>query len=176
MQNVLHFHNPDGTLTLPQVADDCIANWIGPLKTQQDDNGIYTSIGVRNIDDMTSSPYVRTIAIQGGADHGDQQVPYMCMVLKLRTAIAGRRGRGRVYVAGLATAHTANGVLSSGGLALWENPLCLPAIRNAYLAGGSSDLGLVVYHRDTRDHSFVTEILPRSVPGVQRRRNIGVGI
>jgi hypothetical protein len=178
MQNVLHFSNPDGVLSLAAVASDIEANWIGNLRSAVDNRGKWINIGVRNLDDLNVAPYNKAVSITPINDHGDQQVPYMACIIRIRTGVAGKAGRGRVYVPGLATAHTQNGVISTGGFQQWDEPGgVLHYVKLAYLASSTvSPLQIGVYH--LADHSFTgaTDLTLNPVPGVQRRRNIGVGI
>ena len=68
-QNVLHFENTDGLLTLSQIADDIQANWITPLRTVTDDNGSWVKITVKDMANPTFSPFIKPIAVPGSADH-----------------------------------------------------------------------------------------------------------
>ncbi len=177
MQNVMHFNNRDGVLSLSQCADDIQTNWVNRVRVQIDDDGKFTAITVRNMDNLTVAPFTKAISILGGADHGNQQVPYLSMVLQIYTGVAGKHGRGRIYLPGVSWAHTQNGTFTAQAFTDWNSATCLNAVRAAYLSpSGTSNLVLGVRNRSDGTFLSATELLIRTVPGVQRRRNIGVGI
>ena len=178
-QNVLHFENTDGLLTLSQIADDIQANWITPLRTVTDDNGSWVKITVKDMANPTFSPFIKPIAVPGSADFGNGSVPFAGIVLLIGTGLAGRRGRGRIFHPASATnSWLNNGIVTAAAQTTWNAEGVLGVIRNNYVltGGGFSSLHLEVYHRDDNTSTPCNSLVVRNTFGCQRRRNIGVGI
>lgn len=174
VMNVLHFHVPDFVESMiPTIATDIRDNWINSVRAVQTANLLYTRINLSKVDN-SMVPYDLAIAINGAASAQNEMVPYFCHLLQLRTAAAGRRGRGRVYMAMVNPLLHFQGTLTPPFAALWNTPIA--NIMAAFGPGGSKPYSLCVNpHSTTEDPKDVQSISVGPYTAVQRRRNIGVG-
>jgi hypothetical protein len=174
-QNVLHFNNPDGLTTPADIATDIKNNWLVQISAMSSGNIVWNNISVRRVDGGTEAPYNLAVSIAGAQSGSAQQLTFLAYVIRIRTAVVGRRGRGRIYVPGPNLNLTNLGVWASSTITGWQTPLNNLAAR--YLAGGTSSIRLgVASHTDPSDWKAATQLLLASIPGIQRRRNIGVGV
>lgn len=176
-QNVLHFYNPDGVLTEAQIASDVHLNYCTVLAAGQTSQFGWRSISSRKMGSGLA-PYVFPFVLNG-ADLSDASlaVPAVCVKFRLLTPTAGRRGRGRIYVPGFRQAYWNAGQITSTGIT--NITPRINAIKAAYVnAGHTSYLSLVVIRRggSEADMHFVSDIVLSNTPGIQRRRNLLVGI
>lgn len=182
VQNVLNFDNPDGTLTPLQVCTEIKDNWIGSTTNV----GIHAWVGnhiqwvqvaCQTRATPLPAPTTLTIAINGQQSASGQEYTPLAVILKFSTAIAGRRGRGRSYVPGIANGFATNGLLNSTFHSFADT--ALNALNARFKLAGSGPLQLLVGPRNGMvliDYLHVTNIQASTFIGVQRRRNIGFGI
>lgn len=177
VENVVHFNNRDAITTLTAAADDVDTNWLANIRRFQHTQFQWTNIEVR---DVTSAgppaPFNKPINEFGlGAGAGSNDNPILAYCLKLSTAVAGRHGRGRVFIAAVPQAGTNIGLFAAVHVASLAT--YITNIKNRYVGTGTSNLQLVVCPRAAPgDIIPVTDIAIRTVVSVQRRRNYGVGI
>lgn len=108
-QNVLHYLVPSG-YTVDQSAADAIAAFVSGAWTQaggiQDEvsNQVkLASVGVRDIREQSQPEFVSGLEVVGASSVA--MVPKQCCVVAtLRTALAGRSYRGRIYWGGFVVA------------------------------------------------------------------------
>jgi len=112
----------------------------------------------------------------GDASAGwDQQDPVVCAILKIQTAVPGKTGRGRVYLAAPEFGMFNQGILTAGSLAFWESDILAP-IRSRFLVSGTSPTILAVVPKaNPNDYKLATELNLKTISGSQRRRQIGFG-
>lgn len=112
---------------------------------------------------------------------GDVPPPTMpaevAFVVSKQTILAGRKYRGRLYVAGIGA------LAMSASTGKWDTTTMGAAssigatlLANVPSTGGIGSLRPVIYHRVTNTTTVLAAILPRDVPRAQRRRQIGRGI
>jgi len=177
VQNVIAFNNPDGFLTPLQVAQEIRDGWLTIIKAKQSAYLSWRDIAVDTIGDP--SPPLHLPVNLGGADAVDSGLSHPVINWKLRvaTTVGGKRGRGRIYIPGIRYSHWQFGQMTSFGVT--DMQPVVDALKARYVgAGGTSDLFLGVLPRDGSSSDFLTatDITQSLTPGIQRRRNIGVGI
>jgi hypothetical protein len=172
--NVLHFNNPDGGLSHVQIRDVLIAQWLFHVRDIQNVNFVWRDMTVQKVDGTPDTPTVFPLSDQQGALTGTAAHPSLAALFSVRTAFAGRKGRGRFYVPGVHQESVLNGRVHPNAVIAY-NTVANDLVAR-FGASGSQAIKLVVCPRiDPTDiHTCVT-ILARSVFGIQRRRNIGVG-
>lgn len=175
MQNVLHFtHASSDPNTMIDLVTDLKATWIPQVKWIQQDQLRYVNARVQLLESQFAA-YSEALNISGSAGGSNDYKTYNAHILQLRTALLGRRGRGRQYIGGVALNLTDKGIIKSDIITTWNNHIANLAA--AYLSGGTSNFRLVVNpHTNTDAHQDVTSITLNPIEGIQRRRNIGVGI
>ncbi|HMC74514.1 MAG TPA: hypothetical protein VKG87_09435 [Terriglobales bacterium] len=125
---------------------------------------------------LSSNPWVPVeIPLnQNGSFFGSKFIfaPY-CVVFMLKTAIAGRRGRGRIYISGTYTNDSDSGLFTSAQVI--RNANTASTWKQWYVTnGGQSGFAMAVCDRHSSDGDprIVTDIVPRAWPGTQVRRNL----
>jgi hypothetical protein len=176
VQNVLHFRaETGGPITRQDLSNHFEAHWIGNIKGMQTASITHVKISVRELDDP-APPFERTINLpgtQGGIDHGLLTVT--AEVLRLRSSFTGPHSRGRIYVAGCPNGSYFDGIMTGTRLGLWAPKLA--DIASFYLPGATSPYRLVISPRTTpASHLDVSSLVMATLVGVQKRRQIGVGI
>lgn len=176
MQNVLHFTNPDDTLTLPAVCTDIRDNWLASMSNCSTSSFTYTLVRADRVD-VASPPSPATLAVAvAGVGTPTTNHVVLCFIFKLRTGVGGRRGRGRIYTMAPRADWISNSVPTGAGSAFMTGTV-IPALLARYGPTGASPLILGVASRDDpTDIKSVESIAVANYMGVQRRRNIGVGI
>lgn len=98
-------------------------------------------------------------------------------VVTKQSILAGRRYRGRIYIAGIPSTL----VLQVSGL--WNDSLVatlqtlgVSLARDVTAVGVPGTLRPIIYHRADHTNTEIANCLARDVPRVQRRRQIGRGI
>jgi len=174
-QNVLHFLNPDGAQTPTQIADEIVANWIGPIRAQQMTTFTWTGVSVTRVGVPPGVTFNRAISLAGLVGGSQAIHSVLCVLIRKQTATSGRMGRGRCYISGNRPDAMENDVFNAGNLAAW---IAVAATLNGrFKVGGSGPLTLQVGHgTSTSDYHGVTDLSVPNRWGIQRRRNVGVGI
>lgn len=125
--------------------------------------------------DGNDAPFTYVFTPKNGVNGGDPIYPaYNTMIFSLRTAVAGREGRGRFYLSGFA------GQIQNGLHEAFQLNGAIIAANNMMTrygpSGTSTALQLAILNRAGTIYRHVTAITPKATPGVQRRRNLGVGV
>lgn len=176
-QNVLHFDNPEPSLTLQQCANELRDNWCTTSAVARTSQFGFRSIKCEKLG-STETPFTLPIAING-SDLSDNSasMPPVCVKWILRTDHGGRKGRGRIYQAGYRAAYWQSGTLTATGITNITGHINTLMAR--YMVGGTGPLKLKVgprvYTSDS-DYRYVTSVQLSLTPGIQRRRTVGVGI
>lgn len=174
-QNVFHMDNPDGLTNPSDIADDIVTHWIPAIRPYQTNILQYVNIEVRRVSPAGAAPYNRPLAIFGGSGFRPPHV-VAGAVFQFHSATAGRHGRGRYYMAATNSTWYNIGFLSPQGVT--ESTVVTAAWKGRYVdAGHPSTLSLkVVSKADPSFNVTVTDIVCRTLWGIQRRRNYTVGI
>lgn len=178
MQNVVHFINPDGSMTLPAVCNEMLTYWIQPMVNCHTSSFSWTNIRAEDITSATpAQPATLAIAAAGV---GTPTTTHVCLafIFKWQTGVGGRRGRGRIFVPAPRADWVANSVPTQAGLNYMISNVIFPILqRFGSNPAGTSVLTLCVTPRNLSTPPLGVENIAISPKmGVQRRRNIGVGI
>jgi len=177
-QNVMHFNNPDGTKTASQIADSIETVWLANWKQFSHSGLVWFDIAVRELGSLLAV-FHKTIVVAGtGGGETEPDCPVIARVIKLQTAVAGKHGRGRLFIPGMSKDAWVRGLVKPASITAGL-PL-MAALKSAYItAGGSESLRLYVMPRNgtvTADGYQVEELVQRTTLGYQRRRSIGIGM
>lgn len=175
VQNVLHFKKSDSVdADRATLAAEIVASYIPNMKTRQSQNLTYTQIRVHVLGESLA-PYVLNVSTPGTVTGSAQELTFVSHVVRLNTAFAGRRGRGRWYIGGVPLNLSSSGILSSAAITAWNTVLA--SIMAVWGPSGSSNFDLGVQNgSESDDFHAVTALTLNPIPRVQRRRNLGVGI
>lgn len=176
MQNCLHFEDISSLMTDEQVATEIRTQWCTMWAVRQ-----ASTFGWRNISIFrpgTSFTPSNFPIVVNGTDGVDASGGTNVTGLKIRilTAFAGKRGRGRFYLPAVRDQYIEFGEYNAQ--AITNITPTITAVESRYKSpGGSGPIHLGVRGRGTNDEFHPMIALSMSViPGIQRRRNIGVGI
>lgn len=177
VQNVVHFSWTDFAGPLSQVTTELVNGWITILRATQTNSIIYRNVSVYEVGTGVT-PTNLPMNLQG-QDLGDPNasMPVLAVKLRIRTGIAGRTGRGRIYVFGIRQAHWSFGQLTAAGITTWQGRV--DALKQRYIGPnqtGPMNLGVMNRSDDPSAFKLADELTLSTIPGIQRRRNLGVGI
>jgi hypothetical protein len=176
-ENVVHFKNPDGTTTHAAMAAYLQTNWIAPLLTIQNNNFTWVQMLIQRVDGGGAPASTHVISPGQGTQGGDAAPPFVSALIQLRTSVAGRKGRGRIYLPGLSIGTFSDrGRLTSGSYTAFQTGL-LNAWRTKFLFGGTAPITIGVCSRDNpSDFDTAVFMDVRQWCSVQRRRNYFIGM
>jgi hypothetical protein len=174
-QNVLHFLGPTSDpAQMSALADDLAVNWIGVVRARMSSAVRYVAITVRLLESQFP-PFTKTLSVFGSQQFDNELDTFKAFVLRLRSAEIGKRGRGRIYVPGVMKGWTTEGIVDDDVQVAWNNNIA--TLMATYGPGGSSPFRLTICPSkppfSTRE---VTSMQVAPTLGIQRRRNIGVGV
>lgn len=178
-QNVCAFSaNAANYPTLAAIAAELRDGWCTLLAVEQNNSFVWKNIGVYEVGSGLASFNLPIVVpgqnIQGPLD-GTQVV---CMKFRILTATGGRQGRGRIYLPGFRAAYIQQGQLTTTGITQMTPRLNAIKARHVGIELGPTKVILGVLPRgdDPSKFKFSTDLSLSIIPGVQRRRSIGLGI
>lgn len=177
MQNVIHFEDTDSFLTLAQVVEEIQAYWIAFQLAYQQSAFRWIDIAAKFEGDQTA-PYHKPVNIKGSYINDPSCLPFICIKLKIHTPVAGRSGRGRIYLMGMnASFNWLDGYLGPEGT-LNTGVICgqIAARYVGLNSAGPLTLGILGKRKPPSAFIVADGIAPASTAGVLRRRNTGVGV
>lgn len=174
-QNVIHIHNGEGSYDPAAVKTAIETLWIPALRPMQLSTLNYFKIQVRRVDVLGGLTTDYAININGSAGSAVEGWGPLAYLFSFQTLTGGHEGRGRVYLPGAYPGNVVTGRWISASMD--QQATAIGLLTTRFLgATPTSGFNLAVCPRTNlppaRD---VVNIIARSVPGVQRRRNIGVG-
>jgi hypothetical protein len=176
VQNVLHFD--DGVLTYDAatIKDDVVANWITHVKILQNAFLTYIALSVKNLDDPTGPTTTFPLSIGGGSFATGYVLGMPALIIKIQTALGTRAGRGRSYICGLPGAGYDQGHFDSGTQTSIN--AVVANLVDAYVSTSTTSPMTIGVRGRASGAAFHPAIglIGRPVPGIQRRRNLNVGI
>jgi hypothetical protein len=173
-QNVLHVSNPDGALSNLAIRDEMLANFIPRLRNVQNNQASWVQLSVQRVGLTPGIAEIFPLTGQVGSLAGNGASPFVAGVFSIRTGTPGRHGHGRFYLFGVHGASISNGAFESGAFASYQTQAL--NIEGRFKEGGTGPLDLGVAPRGNEDNFIpMTALIVRSIFGVQRRRNFGVG-
>lgn len=174
-QNVIHLDNGEGSYDPAAINAAIGTYWIPAVRQVQLGTVNYFRVSVRNMGVIggltTDYPY----NVNGGSGSAVEGWGPLCYLWSFQTETGGHSGRGRVYIAGCYPGNVVTGRFISASM---DQQVAQVALLLTRFTGASPTSGynLAVCKRENLPTPhYVTNIVVRSVPGVQRRRNIGVG-
>jgi len=175
VMNVLHFNKPDLVeAELLTLANDLRDNWCETLKSLLGQEAYFLGIQVRNIENNSWPAREIAFSKQGLAGGIANTFPFACFIMRIQTGTFGRAGRGRIYIWGIGPGSMSGGILLPAVTTNWQT--WLTQITNRYcLAGSTYRLG-VCPRAAPQDFKSAISVSLSPKAGVQRRRNIGVGV
>lgn len=117
--------------------------------------------------------FVDEVGGQQGLIESDSCPPATAVVIRKRTAIAGRANRGRVYVCGLPESAHVGGKILSDFHGVWQN--LTDKVDDVLSITGGGALTPVIFHRAIRTFEIIKSAAFDRVVRSQRRREVGVG-
>lgn len=172
----MHIEMKTGNGTFAGAAAYLSTNLVDLLKTKQANTFRWDEI--RGLTVNTTPPLAdlyNTGYPRAGSIATEEQVHQVALVVSTKTAYAGRSYRGRNYIPALPEASTTAG--------LFDNAT-VDAIQTYYddlvaalgASGANPDYMWVVWSEKLQAHFGITDTIVRNVPGVVRRRRVGVGV
>ena len=176
VQNVIHLDFGESPYNPLAIKGAIETLWIPAIRPMQLSSLRYVLIEVRNMGDIHGTTSDFAINIVGSAGSAVEGWGPLCYLWSLQTAFGGHKGRGRIYLAGCYPGNVVQGRFISASMD--QQITAVGQIMTRFTgAAPTSGFNLVVATRETLPfNNPVTNIVPRDVPGVQRRRNIGVGV
>lgn len=177
MQNVLHFDQHASGITGQTICEIVRDQWLDQQRFFSVDQVIWINVSATQVDPGVGLTTNLAVNITGAANAtSSNDHPVLCEKIRVQTATVGRHGRGRIYCPVAAVSGGNVGIVNAATI----------TSRNARLAT------LMARFNDNNPSTFITYgIIPRDTPssfkpainmfldskyGIQRRRNIGVGI
>jgi len=172
----MHISMKTGSGTFAGAAAYLKTNLIDLLKTKQSNSFRWDEI--RGLTVNTTPPRAdlyNTGLPAAGAVVTEEQAHQVALVVSTKTAYAGRSYRGRNYLPALPEA-----TITAG---LFDNTT-VDAIQTYYddlvaalgATGANADYMWVVWSEKLQAANGITDTIVRNVPGVVRRRRVGVGV
>lgn len=176
LMNTLHFSGPSSDpAQMAVLAQEIETDWIGQCKFKQTGNLKYIMVEVRLLESQFPV-HQRVVNINGVATANGGDLPFHAYVLRMYTNIIGKHGRGRKYIGGVQGGTSTNGFITQSLIDQWN------ISRGVWLGKwgptGTSTFRLGITRRVNPGANFnqVQDIKVSTTWGIQRRRNIGIGI
>lgn len=177
MNNVINVRNTAAVATASDVATEMKDNYLTLIAQAQSGGLVYNAIRVQPMEVGNPAAFLLPVIIQGSKSSQGTELPFVCGVFQIQTATGGKHGRGRIYMPGVHVWGTNVGQWSSGAIAGINLGITNIIQQRFNSVNGSSFLDWGVMAKAIGSTFFpMTEIKFRTTPGLQRRRNIGVGI
>jgi|SRR5215212_833904 len=175
-QNVLHFNDTSATYNPTAIANEIRDNWIPKIRVICASTVRWNLVQVRNLSVSLGATSNIPIDIAGSGGTVTEWWDVACVVFTIHTATGGRAGRGRFYISGFFSGNITQGQFNSAAQA--QNATVAANLMTRFVGpAATSFLRLGVAPRTgTPTLKDATEVVPRLIPGSQRRRNVGVGI
>lgn len=175
-QNVLHFQADNEPVNSEQLlATELVNNFFPQLQSLQNNNWFWRRLGIQVVSDQVHPVVVIDIQPIQGILAGTGAHPSIAGLFSIRTSTPGRIGRGRFYMPGVHNASIANGRVEANAMVQYIGTA--NAITARYKFNGPSAFKMCVCPRSNpNDFKLMANVLARSTFGLQRRRNIGVGV
>jgi len=176
MQNVFYVDGGEGAWTHTSVKDYVLTWFVNQLKAVQVNTFNWETIEVRDFGPGPDTISTFTLGQIPGTMNTSGILTVGAFIIQKRTGIVGRENRGRIYMPGPSATHTSNNLINATGIAAFA-PI-LTTFRTQWAAPGTSTkLQMMIVGKGPTPHTVhVTDFLLAPGIGIQRRRNINVGI
>lgn len=171
--NVLHFRADTALNTAADLALQVATKIVTPMRVVQSAELSHEGVTAQKIWPLPPELAVLDLSeLDPGAVAGDSLPTSVAVTVTKKTAFAGRRYRGRMFIGGVPVTSEANSTLAGAVLAAWIAAFAgLPASEWA-----ATDWTPVLYHRDDHTYGIITNYEVRTNLHNQRRRQVGRGI
>jgi len=158
-----------------EICDQIDTGWVNHIKLFQHSGVKYLSISAQSFGEAVNTSFTKSINKTGGQTEETQGLSFSCGLIRFNSALAGRRGRGRYYVAGHRQGATQLGRFVQTELDLWAQQLAI--ISGNFLGDTpATGINLLIRGEEPNVHNtLVTQMQMTPIIRVQRRRNLGVG-
>jgi hypothetical protein len=176
MNNVLHFSGPSSDpAQMEALATEVAGDWIDQCHFKQTRNVKYIGVFVRLLESQFPT-FQKIVNIDGVATASGNDMTFHAFIIRLYGNIVGRHGRGRVYIGGIKNDATFNGFITQTYFDQWQ--ISRGVWLNKWGPNGTSTFRLGITRKQNPTANFVPviDIKVASTLGVQRRRNLLVGI
>lgn len=160
-----------GTYTLPALVNDLDADFFDAYKNWLAANAAFYGISLFRVSIPQSGPFVST-NLRFGLDIASLMPRQAAALIAKKTAIAGRAGRGRVYIPfGGVDNVDADGHITAPGLALLQ-AIAIRTLTTQIYGGGGTTTTLIpmLFHRSTITADEVVDWTARVKIATQKRR------
>lgn len=176
--NVLHYRISEfapGSFghTIQSLAAGVATKFVPAMKAVQSQELTHEGVIAQKIRPLPPELAVVNTAFNGTGSVGVGSLPSsMSLVITKRTRFAGRKYRGRVFVAGLPTTSEDDSKLAAAVLANWE---AVAVLFNDFVINGDVTWEPILWHRSSNTYDAIETAEVRTVLRNQRRRQVGVG-
>lgn len=177
IQNVLHFQKfqsvDSDAWTLVNKLNDA---WLTQIRNLCTQSMHWTEIMAQDAQDEDKVPTILPVNWFGGWTTGTNIFLPCSLVYQIKTSVAGRRGRGRFYIAGVEPNGITNGRWGTGMRQQFTS-VATSLKSNFVGSNASSPFRLGVMRRGGGEADFITatDLVARDYPGSQVRRNFNRG-
>ena len=182
-QNVLHFSKdgavfPNDANALMFTMRDFGLSGSQGLTQRQANTFKWTRLDAYPLHQPDQTPTSLIVNLPGlKVGNSFQSFAMLSFLWHLKSFTQGKRGRGRMFIPGIDPVGWNNGVMTATEQGLWD-PLITNWKTRFTGPAASSGWKLRIHGKDSSEESapVVAQIELSNKPGVQRRRNIGVGL
>lgn len=176
-QNVIHIDDNATGATQAAISTAILGHWLPSILPFQHTSAIWQRIEVRAVSPVGPAPNVQTIILPGtGPSVNDSDNSMVCRLLQFRTTVAGKHGRGRLYIPGTSFQAFSQGQVKAASITAGAP---LVGELKAQWTGGAPITGfsLVISQKAAPGSTLkVSDIIQAVTARALRRRQIGVGI
>ena len=175
-QNVVHFEHL-GSSTPQALGTIFVNEWLSQIRPFQHAGAVWFDVAVRQVSPVGPAEQHVTISLAGtGGSKSAFDVPFCARVLQFRTTVAGRHGRGRLFIPGTSASAWDSGIIKP--VSITAGAPLITQLKIRFIGPDApSTLNLVLARRsDPSQTLLVNDILQRTVLGHMASRGIGRGM
>lgn len=173
--NVFHYEQTDTVVGNPaealaaEFSSQALPSYLSLIPS----SNVVDTVEVRQVTGTPLNAFDNPINDPGGLS-GEQLPPQVAPLISWRTALVGRRNRGRTYIPAPTEPQQVAGTLIATYVTAMETFIDdVQSLVNALTSTENFHLG--IFHSDDSTITPTTEGIPRTELATQRRRRLGVG-
>jgi len=178
LQNVIHFwRDAYVSADLPVLLTNFRDHWLNPYRDNMAAEVQFLSLHAEKLQTGGGGDIADLVLTVTGGGGSDTRVPLqLAMVVQLQTGLSGRKNRGRIYMYGITCNWLASGVWNPTNLASAQARF--DTIKASWVTAATYGWFMVIHGKTDgpNEYRLVNNMQVRSLPGTQRRRQVGVGI
>lgn len=176
-QNVIHIDDNATATTEAAISTAILSHWLPNILPFQHTSAVWQRIEVRRVSPVGPAPHVQTIILPGtGTGVNDADNSMVGRMLQFKTTVAGKHGRGRLYIPGTSISAFQQGIVKAASLAAGA-PLVGELRAQWCDPGPLTGFSLVISQKANPGATLkVSDIVQAVTARALRRRQIGVGI